>query len=180
MDNLFVLIPLIFLLGLLSGLIWFLKARYANHRLFSQLNKSRITFLLLISWTVLGFFTTLDYTQQWGCILFHESIFSKENIIYSGTAIGLLSLGFFNSKRQVGTVILLVELLFWLYKLFLVKGGYAIGIGGEPSIQVLLFDTIALTLRLLLIKQVRLLAVKPIIVLVCVFVVLAVKVQFFR
>ena len=180
MNDLFGLIPLIFLLGLLSGLVWFLKARLANHKLVSYLHSPRTTYLLLIIWTIFGFLETLDYTQQWGCIISHEPIFSSANVIYTGTAIGLVSLGVFIPKKQVGTIILLSEILFWLYKLFFVKGGYIVGIGGVPSIEVLAFDTIALTLRLILIKQVSRFPLRTIWALTLVLIIMLIKIQFFR
>jgi len=175
MDKLFGIIPLILLLGLLL----FLKKRHADNKLVSKLTNPTTIYILLITWTVFGFIATLDYTQQWGCISSHEPVFSIENIIYSGTALGLLSFGALIPKRQIGIVILVVELLFWLYKLFLVKGGYAVGFGGMPSINVLGFDTIALTLRLVLLKQVSRLPMRTIWILILVFFIMVIKVLFF-
>jgi len=110
-------------------------------------------FLGLVAWTVFGFLTNNDYTQQWGCIISSEPILSEQNIFYSSVALALLTLGYFIRFRQIGTLILIAELLFWLHKLFIVKGGYAVGLGAVPSLSVLSFDAIALTLRLILIKQ---------------------------
>ncbi|PHR94008.1 MAG: hypothetical protein COA80_12905 [Leeuwenhoekiella sp.] len=139
--------------------------------------KPKTLYLLLIFWTIFGFFTKLDYTLLWGCIVSYEPTFSTENIFFSGTAIGLLSFGVFIPKKQVG-VLLFAELLFWLFKLFLIKGGYVVGIGG-PSYDVLTFDFIALSLRLLLLKQLGLLPVRSSIVLMLVFLIMLLKIFFF-
>jgi hypothetical protein len=64
----------------------------------------------------------------------------------------LISIGFFLPNRK-GVVVLYVELLYWIFKLMVIKGGYAVGIGGVPDSDVLLFDSVALTLRLLLIHS---------------------------
>lgn len=111
------------------------------------------TYILIICWTIFGFFTNLDYTENWGCLIFSEQIFSVENITYSAAAIILISFGVFIPFGIIGKVVLTCELLFWLFKLFIIKGGYAVGYGGVPSVSVLAFDTIALVLRLILLKQ---------------------------
>jgi len=144
-----------------------------------RLTNPRTTYGLLIVWTIWGFYTNLDYTLNRGCIS-SESSFTMQNSLYSGTAIALLSIGFFMTSRRIGLVILTCELLFWLYKLFLVKGGYVVGFGGLPSIDVLVFDTIALTLRLVVIKKVSQLQFKTIFVLIISFIIMTIKLQFFR
>ncbi|PHQ29225.1 hypothetical protein [Leeuwenhoekiella nanhaiensis] len=140
--------------------------------------KPKTLYLLLIGWTIFGFFTKLDYTLLWGCIVSYEPTFSTENIFFSGTAIGLLSFGVFIPKKQVGVLLLFAELLFWLFKLFFIKGGYVVGIGG-PSYDVLTFDFIALSLRLLLLKQLGLLPVRIFKVLILVFLIMLLKIFFF-
>ncbi|WP_157638213.1 hypothetical protein [Flexithrix dorotheae] len=180
MNDLVELIPLFILLGLLNSLVGLLKTRYGNHKIVSILTSPRAVYLLLIGWTAYGFLTNLDYSQQWGCIISHEPIFSIENIIFSGIAIGLISIGGGVSNKQIGTLILLAELIFWLFKLFLIKGGYVVGFGGVPSIEVLSFDIIALTLRLLLLSQVSQLYIRSIWILTLAFIIMGIKVQFFR
>jgi len=101
-------------------------------------------------------------------------------MMYSGIALSLLSIGHFIPSRKVGVLILTAELLFWIYKLFLVKGGYAVGFGGIPAIDVLAFDTIALTLRLTLIKKASTLPFRTILVLILVLIIMVLKLQFFR
>lgn len=112
-------------------------------------------FSILIAWTILGFFTRKDFTTQWGCIAWAEPVFAIDNIAYSLTSLTLLTLGFIITNRSGSLTILRIELLFWIFKLFVLKGGYAHGYGGTPMISVLGFDAIALTLRLLLIRKTK-------------------------
>jgi hypothetical protein len=172
--------PLFILLGFLGGIVWFINAKYGNKIWISRLSNPITIYGLLIGWTLFGFSTNLDYTQNWGCVISTEAIFSLENILYSGISVGLLSIGFFIPSRTFGTAVLTCELLFWLYKLYLLKGGYVVGFGGVPSTNILLFDTIALTLRLVMIKKVSQLPFKTLFVLVIVYIIMSLKVQFFR
>ena len=180
MDTLFGLIPIFILLGLLGGLGWLISAKFLDKIWVDRLSNSITTYAILIGWTIFGFFNNLDYTQDWGCIVSSEPIFSTENIFYSGITIGLLSIGVFIPLRSVGKVLLACELLFWLYKLFFIKGGYVVGFGGIPSSSVLAFDSIALTLRLIIINQICRLNIKPIFLLVIGFIFMVLKVHFFR
>jgi hypothetical protein len=180
MDTLFGLIPLFILFGLLGGLSWLINVKYSDKIWVDRLENPITTYTVLIGWTSFGFFTNLDYIQNCGCIVSAEPIFSTENIFYSGTAMVLLSLGVFIRSRTIVKVLLICELLFWLYKLTLVKGGYAVGFGGIPSIGVLAFDTIALTLRLILIKQILQVRIKTLFLLLITFIIMTLKIQFFR
>jgi hypothetical protein len=60
-----------------------------------------------------------------------------------------------------------------------IKGGYAVGFGGVPSVSVLAFDIIALTLRLLLIKQIVPFKFNSIYLLIPAFISLSIKTNFF-
>lgn len=138
------------------------------------------TFWILIGWSVFGFFTNLDYTDQWGCSIVDESIFSELNIFYSGLSLLLLLVGFLIPFRQIRYLILIGELIFWIYKLMIIKGGYSVGFGGVPSLSVLIFDIVALTLRLLLIKQIFALKFNSLYLLIPTFIIISVKINFFQ
>ncbi|HYV95154.1 MAG TPA: hypothetical protein VE978_25485 [Chitinophagales bacterium] len=180
MDTLLGLIILIFILTLLGGLTWYIKAWHGEKEWVRRLSSSAASFVLLISWTLLGFFSKLDYTLQQGCVIHSEAIFSWQNMLYTSIALGLLSIGYFISPQNIAIAILSSELLLWLYKLFAVKGGYAVGLGGVTSLDVLVFDTIALTLRLILIKQVGQIHISTRFVFTMIFMIMFLKVQFFR
>jgi hypothetical protein len=72
-------------------------------------------------------FKHLDYNQDWGCIGGSGYMFSSSNMFYSGIALTLVNIGFFVKNIHFKMIVLAVEFLFWLYKLFLVKGGYSVG-----------------------------------------------------
>lgn len=168
---------LLIILLLTATLILIKKYGYSN--LFSIINQNQITFIALLVWIVFGFFTQLDYNQDWGCIGGSGYIFSSSNLFYSGIALALVNIGFFAQNKYLKVTILAMELLFWLYKLFLIKGGYAVGIVGVPSSNVVLFDMIALTLRILLIKQLLKLPINALFVSIVSFIIMAIKIKFF-
>ena len=157
----------------------FLGLYFLGFYLFFYAKKPKITYISLLIWTLLGFLTTVDYTEDYGCISGVTPIFSIRNIFYSSFALLFLSVGYF-SPKNIGVIVLIGELLFWLYKLFLVKGGYAVGFGGSPDSNIVIFDTIALTLRLILVKQVKQIPIRNIVALATAIGIMAIKVCFFR
>ncbi len=171
------LLPTLATIGFL--IVLFLGLYFLGFYLFFYTKKPKITYVSLLIWTFLGFFTTVDFTQDYGCIRGTEPIFSIDNMFYSGSALLFLSIGYFSSKN-IGVLVLVGELLFWVYKLFLVKGGYAVGFGGTPDDSIVLFDTLALTLRLILIKQIKQIPIQNILALALAIGIMAIKIYFFR
>jgi hypothetical protein len=115
--------------------------------------KNKTIFWGLVSWTMLGFTSNLDYYTQSGCVVSEVSMFSTANISFSIIALALLTIGYFIPYRRLGIVVLTFELIIWVFKFLLIKEGYAVGYGGEIDMDVLFFDVVALTLRLVLIKR---------------------------
>lgn len=169
------LLLIIFLL--IATLILIKKYGYSN--LFSIINQTQTTFIALLVWIVFGFFAQLDYNQDWGCIGGSGYIFSNSNMLYSGIALTLLNIGFFAQHKHFKIIVLAVEFLFWLYKLFLIKGGYVVGFGGIPSCDVVLFDMIAISLRILLVKQLFKLPINALFVSIVSFIIMVIKIKFF-
>ena len=180
MNTLFTQISLFLLLILLCRLGSFIYTKYFPKIWVDKFSPMNTTYVLIICWTIFGFFSNLDYTENLGCLIFSEKIFSAENIFYSAAAIILISFGVFIPFGIIRNVVLTCELLFWLCKLFIIKGEYAVGYGGLPSVSVLVFDTIALVLRLILLKQAFKSKMKTVPVLVITFFVILIKIQFFR
>src|SRR6185312_301168 len=119
-----ILIPTLLLL--LGGLILFkLKSKYPW---IAKVTSISWTFYALIGWTIIGFLFWLDNNQAFGCIITETPVFSANNIIYSGISIGLLTLAYISKHKELQLLIFSGELLFWLYKLLYLKGGYNIGI----------------------------------------------------
>lgn len=166
-----ILIPTLLLLA--AGLLLFkLKSKYSW---IAKATSISWTFYALIGFTITGFLFSLDNNQAFGCTIIEKSVFSSNNIIYSGISVGLLTFAFITKDTKNRLLILLVELLFWLYKLFYVKGGYNVGITASPMFSVLYFDIIALTLRIILIKQVAKFRIRSIYMLLPMFLIMFIK-----
>lgn len=103
----------------------------------------------LIIWTIIGFYFMLDNNSDFGCLINNWSVFSLQNTGYSSISITLLVLALIFRSGKLQGILLFIELIYWLFKLFIIKGGYAVGIAAAPNITVVYFDTIALFLRLL-------------------------------
>ena len=110
-------------------------------------------FWLLIVWLLFGFCFRLDNNMFIGCVIETEAIFGLDNVFYSFTSIILLTLGVTFQTKNNRIWFLLLELLFWLVKLFYWKGGYAVDIAGIPIFSVVFYDMIALCLRVLLLNS---------------------------
>ena len=141
-------LTIIFIPIVIFGLI----ATFSKGKFVSFLCRPTTIYWGLILWTLFGFVFVLDNSMAWGCIGGNAEILSTENIIYSGVSVLFITLGFFSSDKK-GLIILFGELTYWTIKLLTAKGGYAVGLGGTPDENVLMFDSIALTLRLLLIQS---------------------------
>jgi hypothetical protein len=172
-DNLIIIFIPIVIVGLA---LTFSKGKVAEF-----LSKSTTIFTALILWTLFGFIFVLDNSMAWGCLIGIDETFSFENIIYSGLSVLFITIGFFSPDRK-GLIILLGELLYWTIKLMTAKGGYAIGLGGTPDEVIVMFDSVALTLRLLLIQsRIDFVLTKKVYMMVTVsFIIMTLKMLFLR
>jgi hypothetical protein len=91
--------------------------------------------------------------MQVGCIIENDYVFAYDNVLLSATTIFLLTIAILFEGMNERIWFLFFELLFWLFKLFYIKGGYAVGIAGVPMLPVLFFDMIALYLRIILLNE---------------------------
>jgi hypothetical protein len=144
LDNLIIIFIPIVIVGLL---VTFSKGKVVDF-----LSGPTTIYSGLIFWTLFGFVFVLDNSMAWGCASGPGEILSIENITYSGLSVLLITIGFFSSDRK-GLIILCGELAYWIIKLMTAKGGYAVGLGGGSDENILMFDSVALTLRLLLIQS---------------------------
>jgi hypothetical protein len=141
LDNLIIVFIPIVIVGLVGA---FSKGKVAEF-----ISKPTTIYIALILWTLLGFVLVLDNSMAWGCLSGTEETL---NIVYSGLSILFLTIGFFLSDRK-GAIILCAELIYWTFKLMAAKGGYAVGFGSTPDEIIVIFDSVALILRLLLIHS---------------------------
>lgn len=115
-------------------------------------NQVQYFYLLLIAWTIVGFFFRCDNNMQVGCIIRSDNVFAQDNIFLSATSIILLTLGVSFQRTNERIWFLFLELLYWLLKLFYWKGGYGVGLAAIPMFTVVFFDMIALCLRIMLLN----------------------------
>ncbi len=148
----YVLIILLFALSFLPRIRNFNRFEIINNKL----NDFKFTNSILLIWIVLGFFTRLDFSQMMGDIIFGEKIFDYNNIGFSSISFLLILTARLLKNGKGKILIILLELLFWSFKYFYYKGGYAMGLGASyPNDLIVLFDSVALLLRLRLISNIK-------------------------
>ena len=112
--------------------------------------KTRKLYWIVILLTSLGFITKLDFTQNWGCLYLDESYLLPYRAAFTGVSLSLLYIGLKVKNERSKLLITTGELIFWISLLLILKGGYAVGIGGVPKETILLYDFISLLVRLIL------------------------------
>ena len=134
------LLVLLFLLSILHG---FFLIYSTSNQYEAWFDSKRMLFLLLL-WSIFGLLLGLEQTSAWGCVISPLDLFTTKNILLSGISIGFLFLAF--QTKNVGRQIFLgiAECLFWVGKLLLFKGGYAVGITASADLFVLGYDTLSL------------------------------------
>lgn len=125
---------------------------------------------------VIGFFGHLDYTDRWGCVIGGESIFDIKNILFSSISVTLILSSFLLRPRILKISIALIELAFWIFKLFYFKGGYVVSIAAVPDPIISFYDSLTLALRLFIITGLMRTNIKTIYILVCTLTIMAIKV----
>lgn len=118
-----------------------------------KISQTQLLFWALVAWTIIGFFTRWDNNMFIGCQIYGDQIFDWDNVFFTSASLTLLYTGMPFQRKGEGTWFILFELLYWLVKLFYIKGGYGVGIAGIPLFAVLFFDMIALCLRLMLLNS---------------------------
>lgn len=130
----------------------------------------------LLGFLVLGFFAKLDYTDRWGCIIGGESIFSFKNILFSSVSILFVLTSFHLRPRTLKIAFIIIELAFWIFKLFYFKGGYVVSIAATPDPIISFYDTTTLALRLFIINGLLNNKVKKHWIIVIALIIMAIKV----
>ena len=154
---------------------WSEKARFWILKIIQQ----PYNYYILIGLLVMGFLSRFDYSDRFGCIIFSEPIFEIKNILFSATSITLILCSFFFKKRSIKLTFVLLELSYWLLKLFLVKGGYIVGICATEDMYISLYDTATLALRFFIIRSLLNVSINPIYSLICTVIVMCVKIYIF-
>lgn len=142
------------LFTLLIILIFFASKKVEAISIWSKkITHEPYNYLYLIGLLLIGFFLRLDYTDKSGDIYSPESIFEVNNIIFSAISLVLLSSALLIKKRSVKLTLIIIESIYWMFKLFYFKGGYCISIAGIPDPIISFYDTMTLVLRLFIINS---------------------------
>ena len=100
--------------------------------------------LLRMAW---GWILSLDYTDRWGVMLFPDAPWHLNNLLFCGSSMLLVFMAY-KSKQPIRNLLILIELVFWIVKLLVIKGEYALGFDSHPNPAILGYDFVALSLRL--------------------------------
>ena len=161
-------------------IIWLISKSNDKIRFWKEkIIRQPFNYYLLTGLLIAGFFFRLDYSDRFGCIIFAEPVFELKNILFSTISITLVLLSFFPEKRTIKLTFISLELLFWIAKLFLFKGGYVTGIAGTADLEISLFDTATLALRLFIINSLLKTNVNQIYVLICTIIIMLIKIHIF-
>lgn len=113
-------------------------------------NKRLITFLM--GMVILGSFFDLENSIQGGCIV-GLSLFAPGNWIFLFFSVAMF-IGILKSNSQKKAIFLcLIELIVWILKVLIYKGRYIFGFAGGPSFVHIGYDSLALYLRMELLRR---------------------------
>lgn len=143
------LITSIFLIGIGFIIKWITK--FKDFRI--SLNKNN-GFKFLLGWIVFGFVARLDYSDNWGCVIGLEPILETKNILFSIISFALIFWAFKTENIKMKKILLGLELVYWITKLIVFKGGYVVGFRGIPDITIVFYDLVAIIGRLFILSQI--------------------------
>ncbi|NOU59619.1 hypothetical protein [Marinifilum caeruleilacunae] len=143
---------------------------------YKRITSEPYNYYLLLALLIIGFFGQLDYTNRWGCVVGGESIFDAKNILFSSISIILILTSFLFKPRILKSSLLIIELVFWIFKLFYFKGGYVVSIAAAPDPIISFYDTLTLAMRLFIITGLLRTNFKTIYILICTLTIMAIKV----
>lgn len=143
------LISSVFILGIIFIIKWI--ANYKDSEI--RLNQEN-GFNFLFCWIIFGFLVRLDYSNAWGCIIRLEPIFEAKNILFSTISFSLIFWAFKTESAKLKKKLLGIELVYWIAKLIIFKGGYVVSIVGEPSVTIVIYDLVAIMARLFILSQI--------------------------
>jgi len=143
------LITSIFLIGIGFLIKWVTKYKDFGIRL-----NENTGFKFLLGWIIFGFVARLDYSDTWGCIIGLEPILEPRNILFSTISFSLIFWALRTGNTKLKKTLLGIELLYWIAKLTIFKGGYVVGYGGIPDITIVFYDLVAILARLFILSQI--------------------------
>ncbi len=120
----------------------------------NKLKEFKFTNSILLIWILLGFLTRLDFNQMWGCVINFGKVLDYKNIGFLTFSFALILTARFRKNKRTINLLLTIEFGVWLFRYIYYKGGYATGLAGRYPLEiVVLYDSIAITLRLISLKS---------------------------
>jgi len=144
--------------------------------LYKRIISQPYNYYILLALLVIGFFGKLDYTDRWGCFVGGESIFDAKNILFSSISVTLILTSFLLKPKILKISLVIIELGFWILKLFYFKGGYVVSIAAASDPIISFYDSLTLALRLFIITGLLRTNIKTIYILICTLTIMAIKV----
>ena len=136
-------------------------------------------YYFLFTLVLIGFYFRLDYTEQFGCFVREEPILDGKNITFSSISFVLILVSYVMRNRKMKIIFLLLELMFWLFKLFYFKGGYVVGIIGSVDLVIYFYDVLNLIVRLYIISIVTRINIKEVYIIIIALLVILIKTNVF-
>jgi hypothetical protein len=137
-------------------LIFYILKRYEDSINCEYAYKQNYLFIGLLLLIIIGFIISREKIISFSCLPpMPEPIiyFTPESILYSATSILFVVSAWLFKDKNLRLLFVCVELLFWMYKLFVISKPYFMGFGGSvPNVSV--YDFFALGIRLQLINSV--------------------------
>lgn len=147
-----ILIILLFILSFLPKIRNYNRLRTIDNKF----RDFKFTNSILLIWIAIGFITRFDFSQMFGCVIYGEKILDYNNIGFASISFTLVLIARLAKRKKTKSTLLTIEMIIWLFRLFYYKGGYATGFTGNyPLDLIVLYDTIALLLRLRLIDNIK-------------------------
>ena len=160
-------------------IIWLISKKSEKVRFWiEKITQQPLNYYLLLGLLVVGFIFRLDYTIRAGCLIHDGSVFELRNILFSSISITLVLLSLFSKKRTIKLIFISLELLFWVTKLFLFKGGYSVGIANMADPIISLYDTATLALRFFIINSLLKTNIRKPYILICTIIIISIKIIF--
>ncbi|KAA3622557.1 MAG: hypothetical protein DWQ02_25870 [Bacteroidetes bacterium] len=131
--------------------------------------KNIVSIKNLLIVTIIGFITGFDFTDSWGCVFYPNLFFLTPLSILTLISIITLFISNKTSNSRLIKILLIGEFIFYVSRFILFKGGYAVGFTASPDPIILIYDAIALALRIFLLKELFSLKLHYLVVMITVF-----------
>jgi len=116
--------------------------------------KTIVSIKNLLIFTIIGFLTGMDFTDSWGCVIYPHLFFLTPLSVLTLISITVLYIANKTINSNLVKKLLIAELIYYVTRLIVFKGGYAVGFGGIPDPIIIIYDAIALGLRIFLLKKI--------------------------